>query len=144
VCQLRKSRLTQGLAGAFVPLSFSRPVCIMRQLDGELIRARITNSSSNPHKITINPPNQREVRTPVRWNKNKMNPGPPCMEAKTENKLKESGIRIRFPANPHSHVALCKIIFKLAANVAQKSPNCCWFHSFCKSKLQIERAQKRN
>lgn len=45
-------------------------------------------------------------------------------------------------AIPYSRL---KIIFKLAANVAQKSPNCCrcrWFHSFCQSKLQIERVLK--
>lgn len=40
-------------AGAFVPLSFSRPVCISRQLDGELIRARITNSTKYMQQTTI-------------------------------------------------------------------------------------------
>lgn len=49
----KKARLTPEnwrLAGAFVPLSFSRPVCVIRQLDGELIRARITKSSSCCHQ----------------------------------------------------------------------------------------------
>lgn len=60
-------------AGAFVPLSFSRPVCIMRQLDGELIRARITNSSGCPsisgelQKSGANPADNK-VRGLTAWN----------------------------------------------------------------------------
>lgn len=45
VCQSYVVSLCCRLIGAFVPLSFSRPVCIARQLDGELIRARITSST---------------------------------------------------------------------------------------------------